>query len=345
MRLASLLAAACLVSVAIAGARAAPDLTAPADFTARSGDLADEKAVFATVESPNVVPARSRIGGTVASLSVRQGDTVTPGQVIAVVGDEKLLLQINSLDAQIAGLESTLAQAQTDLTRAETLFRQGAGPRTTLDQARTAVEVATAALRSRTAERAVAQQNLAEGQVLAPVAGRVLTVPLTKGTVVLNGDTVATIGEQPFLLRLRIPERHAVFLKPGDSIRLATDQLGARQGVIGRITLIYPQIEQGRVVADATVADLGSYFVGDRLLVWINAGTRQGFVVPADFVETRFGLDYVKLRAPDGSLNETPVQRGAPRPSPAMPNGIEILSGIHSGDVLVHPGRPAGTSP
>ena len=73
--------------------------------------------------------ARARIGGTVASLAVRQGDIVTPGQVIAVVGDDKLALQINSLDAQIAGLQSQLAQAQTDLTRAETLFRQGGGPR------------------------------------------------------------------------------------------------------------------------------------------------------------------------------------------------------------------------
>ena len=160
----------------------------------------------------------SRIGGTIASLAVRQGDTVTQGQVIAVVGDDKLLLQINSLDAQITGLQSQLAQAQTDLTRAETLLRQGSGPRTTMEQARTAVEVATAVLRARTAERAVALQNLQEGQVLAPVAGRVVTVPLTKGTVVLNGDTIATIGEQPFMLRLRIPERHALTLKVGDPI-------------------------------------------------------------------------------------------------------------------------------
>ena len=195
-------------------------------FTVRLGDVADEKAVFATVESPNVVPARARIGGTVASLAVHQGDVVTPGQVIAVVGDEKLLLQINSLDAQIAGLQSQLAQAQTDLTRAETLFRQGVGPRTTMDQARTAVDVATSVLRARTAERAVALQNLQEGQVLAPVAGRVLTVPLTKGTVVLNGDTIATIGEQPFMLRLRVPERHAVSLKVGETIRLDPQQLG-----------------------------------------------------------------------------------------------------------------------
>ena len=97
-------------------------------YTVRLETLTDQKAVFATVESPNVVPARARIGGTIASLSVRQGDSVTQGQVIAVVGDDKLLLQINSLDAQIAGLQSQLAQAQTDLTRAETLFASGQRP-------------------------------------------------------------------------------------------------------------------------------------------------------------------------------------------------------------------------
>lgn len=310
---------------------------AETNFTVHLADIADEKAVFATVESPYVVPARARIGGTIGTLSVRQGDAVTQGQAIAVVGDEKLLLRINSLDAQIAGLQSQLGQAQTDLARAETLYHQGYGPKVTFDQARTAVEVATSALRARTAERASAQQNLEEGQVLAPVAGRVLTVPLTKGSVVLNGDTLATIGEEPFRLRLRIPERHALFLKPGDPIRLAAQQLGAEPGAAGTITLVYPQIEEGRVVADAKVDALGNYFVGDRVLVWINAGARPGYVVPESFVETRFGIDYVRLRRPDGSVIEVPVQRGEPRPSRTLPDGLELLSGVHSGDVLVHP--------
>jgi RND family efflux transporter MFP subunit len=305
---------------------------AQAIFTVHQSDIADEKAVFATVESPNVVPARSRIGGTVASLSVRQGDTVTQGQVIAVVGDDKLLLQINSLDAQITGLQSQLAQAQTDLGRAQTLFQQGVGPRATMDQARTAVDVASAALRARTAERAVTQQNLDEGKVLAPVAGRVLMVPLTTGTVVLNGDTIATIGEQPFLLRLRVPERHAVSLKQGDQVRIDAGQLGVTEGASGVITLVYPQIDQGRVVADAKVADLGGYFVGDRVRVWISAGTREGYVVPEGFVLTRFGLDYVRLRQADGAVIDTPVQRGD-----ATANGLEILSGVKAGDALVRP--------
>jgi len=81
-------------------------------FTVASQVVSDEKAVFATVESRNVEPARARIGGTVVALAVKQGDEVTEGQVVATVADEKLLLQIKSLDAQIAGLEAQLAQAE-----------------------------------------------------------------------------------------------------------------------------------------------------------------------------------------------------------------------------------------
>lgn len=335
MRPRSILAAATVLAGALLAAAAAAQ--PPATFTVRPTSITDEKAVFATVESPNVVPARTRIGGTIASLSVRQGDAVKAGQVIAVVADEKLLLQVRALDAQIAGLQSTLAQARIDLGRAQTLFRQGAGPRATLDQAQTAVNVDEATLRSAIEQRASAQQNLDEGQVLAPVDGRVLTVPLTAGSVVLNGDTVATIGEEPFLLRLRIPEEHALYLHAGDPVRVAADQLGARAAATGTITLVYPQIVAGRVVADARVADLGDYFVGDRVLVWIAAGTRPGFVIPAGFVETRFGLDDVRRRDAAGQVVATPVQRGQPHPTPALPDGLEILSGLRAGDVLVHP--------
>ncbi|MCX7384953.1 MAG: efflux RND transporter periplasmic adaptor subunit, partial [Alphaproteobacteria bacterium] len=47
---------------------------AEALHTVAMRDIIDQKAVFATVESPNVVPARARIGGTVIALAVRDGD-------------------------------------------------------------------------------------------------------------------------------------------------------------------------------------------------------------------------------------------------------------------------------
>ena len=320
------LALAAALALALSGTARAETL-----LTLKARDIIDQKAVFATVESPNVVPARARIGGTVIALAVHDGDAVTPGQTIAVIGDDKLALQAGALDAQIAGLRSQVAQAQTDLGRADTLFQKGAGPKATLDQARTTLEVATATLRARTAERAVLQQNMAEGAVLAPVAGRVLSVPVTTGSVVLPGDGLAQIAQQGFKLRLRVPEQHAATLKAGDPIRLDAGQLGVSTPLAGRITLVYPQITEGRVVADAEVQGIGDYFVGERLRVWIAAGTRLGIVVPASAILTRFGLDTIRLRR-DGATIEVPVQRGQ-----AMEGGIELLSGARDGDVLVTP--------
>src|SRR5450631_1513601 len=299
--------------------------------------VADEKAVFAMVESTNVVPARARIGGTVVELAVKEGDGVKQGQIVATIGDEKLALQMKSVDAQIAGLESQLAQTQTDLTRGEDLFSRGTIPKTRLDEARTAFNVASNALKSRTAERSVLQQQVTEGSVLAPASGRVLKVPVTTGTVIMAGETVASVAEQNFVLRLRVPERHARFLKVGDPVRIDGEEFGKSGAQFGTIRLVYPQIEDGRVVADAAVANLGDYFVGERIRVWVSAGERTGFIVPGSFVVTRFGIDYARVRKDDKTAIDVPVQRGRDLPRPDMPDALEILSGLKSGDVLVRP--------
>jgi RND family efflux transporter MFP subunit len=299
--------------------------------------VSDEKAVFATVESANVVPARARIGGTVARLAVTYGDHVERGATVATIGDEKLILQMKSLDAQIAGIDAQLSQAQTDLSRAESLFERGTIPRARLDEARTAFNVANNAHRARVAERSVIEQQLAEGSVLAPASGRVLKVPVTPGAVVLPGEPIAMIAEQNYVLRLRVPERHARFLKAGDPVRLDREEMLESGPRFGVIRLVYPQIEDGRVVADATVQGLGDYFVGERIRVWVSGGERSAFIVPARFVTTRFGVDYVRVLDGDKTEVEVPVQRGRAHPRPDMPDGLEILSGLKAGDRLVQP--------
>lgn len=324
-----------LLGLAVALVALAAPAHAQTSFTVALRPLADEKAVFATVESQNVVPARARIGGTIVELSVRDGDEVTQGQAIALVGDEKLQLQLHSLDAQIAGLRSQLAQAQVDFTRADSLARTGAASRQSLDQARTAVDVAGSALSARIAERGVVAQQVTEGAVLAPTAGRVLRVPLTTGTVVLPGETVAQIAESHFVLRLSLPEQHARYLHAGDRVRLDGVDLGNRGPVFGTVVLVYPQIQDGRVQADATAPDIGSYFVGQRIRVWVAAGARPSFVIPDALVHNRFGLSFVNRREAGGATIEVPVQRGRDTPTPEMPDGVEILSGLRAGDVLV----------
>ncbi len=332
----ALLLSCALTAPALAQGAAPKAAPAAATFTVKPGMVADEKAVFATVESANIVPARARIGGTVAELSVKDGDEVKQGQVVATVGDEKLVLQTKSLDAQIAGLKAQFSQADTDLKRAQDLFSKGTVPRARLEQAQTAYNVANNALRAKVAERSVIEQQLSEGKVLAPTAGRVLTVPVTTGTVILTGEPVATIAEKNFVLRLRVPERHALYMKAGDTIRVDSSELGASGAKFGTIKLVYPQIQDGRVIADAKVEGLGDYFVGERIRVWVSAGKRESIVVPASFIITRFGIDYARVRK-DGNVIDVPVQRGRFMPRPEMPDALEILSGLKAGDVLVKP--------
>lgn len=305
-------------------------------ITVQPAEIADEKPVFATVESRNVVPARSRIGGTVTELAVRDGDAVQAGQVLARVTDDKLPLQLHALDAQIAGLQSQLGEAQADLGRIASLAKNGAVSKTQLDQARTTADVAASTLRARMAERAVTAQRMTEGEVLAPIAGRTLRVPLTTGSVVMPGDPVADIAEGNYILRLRVPERQAVFLKAGNTVRLDRRDLGGAGAAFATIALVYPLIEDGRVLADAKAPGIGDYFVGQRVRVWIAVGRRWSYRIPAGFVVTLDGLSYVR-RAFDGHIVDSPIQLGRDQPTPAMPDGVEVLSGLHPGDVLVHP--------
>ena len=57
-------------------------------------------------------------------------------------------------------------------------------------------------------------------------------------------------------------------------------------------------------------------------------------MIPSSYVTTRFGIDYVQIQQADRTIS-APVQRGRNLPTRDLPDGLEILSGIHPGDLLV----------
>lgn len=318
------------------GTPPAPPPTPPKTYQVQPTMVADEKAVFATVQSANVVPARARIGGTVVELKVRQGDHVEQGQVIAIVSDKKLGFQASSFGAQVAAAQAQLAQAKADYDRAQRLMAANAISKSGFDQARTALNVAQSNVNAYSAQRAVVTQQSHEGEVLAPQTGRVITVPVTAGTVLMPGDTVATVAQGDFVLRLQIPERHARDIKVGQPVRLDGADIGLNGAHFGVVRLVYPEIDNGHVVADATVQELGDYFVNERVRVWVSAGQRKAIVVPSNLITTRSGIDYARLWTGSQSL-DVPVQRGQTIHRPGKPDTIEVLSGLNPGDKLLKP--------
>ncbi|MBZ0218553.1 MAG: biotin/lipoyl-binding protein, partial [Fimbriimonadaceae bacterium] len=173
------------------------------------------KSVFGQVQSRNLVPARARIGGTVVEISVEEGDQVQAGQEIAKVVDEKLALQLNALEANELAITARLENATTNLERAQQLFARGTIAKTRLDELQTQADVLINELRANEAEKSVIVQQSNEGSVTAPAAGRVLSVPVTQGSVILPGEMIARIAGGGYFLRLSLPERHAAGIHQG----------------------------------------------------------------------------------------------------------------------------------
>ncbi len=49
-----------------------------------------------------------------------------------------------------------------------------------------------------------------------------LKVPVTEGSVVMPGETIVTIATNNYILRLQLSERHAQFMKAGDTILIGS---------------------------------------------------------------------------------------------------------------------------
>ncbi len=291
----------------------------------------ETKAVFGTVESRDTVPARARISGIVHQIAVEDGSKVSAGDVIAVVTDDKLILQQKAADAEIAALSSQLQNARTELDRLTQLFARAAVPKSQVDDAQTKVDVFNNQLDAARARRAVIEQEMREGDVLAPLSGRVLSVPVTKDSVVMAGDSIVRIAGGGYFLRLALPERHAAEIREGDTVKVGRRAVSASgaapQFQEGKLVKIYPEIKDGRVLADVEVADLGDYFVGERTLVMVPIEKRTVLAVPAAAVMTRHGIDTVTVAGQGGPL-EIAVVLGA-----SLDDGrVEVMSGLKAGD-------------
>lgn len=327
-----------MVLLALAGC-GHPEAQTPAPVKATGERLAlaraqvdDLKPVTAIVTTRNMAEARSRIGGILVTLYVREGDEVRAGQVIATVRDERLGLLSRADDAQVLAAAAEAERAKADLSRVQSLFDKGIYAQAKLDQAKAAYRAADASLAAARAQRSASADLAGQGQILAPAAGRVLHAQTPVGSVVTAGQSVATITAGEPLLRIEVPEAQALALRVGQTVTVQPGDLPGAAAT-GQVIQVYPSVTAGQVTADVRVAGLDARLVGSRVRVQLPVGQRQTLSIPRRFVVTRYGIDYVRLLQADGSALETPVQL-APTGDPAR---AEILSGANAGDVLVAP--------
>ena len=310
------------------GVVAGTGAVAETPFVVEPIEIVEFKSVFGRVEARDRVPARSRLGGTLVSLTVEEGDVVKEGALLATVDDEKLRIQLEANNAQVEVIQAQLVNARIELTRGEDLLQRGVTTVQRLDALRTQVDVLQGQIEAAQAQARVIVQQAAEGDVLAPISGIVLRVPVTRGAVVQPGEMIAEIGGGGVFLRLAVPERYARNLKEGAEIII--DREGDSR--TGRLDKIFPLIENGRVIADVQVDGLDGLLVDARVLVRLPIGKTEALMVPAKALSTRFGLDYVAIK-----LGEEDVLRNVVvghRRQIDSEDMIQILSGLKVGDIV-----------
>jgi RND family efflux transporter MFP subunit len=286
----------------------------------------DVKPLAATLTTRQTGEATARVSGILTSLKVREGDMVTQGQMIGFVQDQKLNLQTSAYDQAAVAAEAQANLARAALKRTQTLFDKGIYAQAKLDQDKATAEAAEADARAAHAQTSASGEGARQGAILAPASGCIIHATVPVGSVVMAGQSVATVTAGARVVRIELPEAQATALNLGQTVLL--DANGIRS--MGVIHEIYPSVTSGQVVADVTPQGLENAVIGQKITAYIGVGRRTAIVLPLRYITTRYGLDYVRLVQKDGTIMETTVQT-APT---GDPQSLEILGGLTSGDRL-----------
>ena len=222
-------------------------------------NIVDSKPMGATYTSKDDTNARARIGGTLVSLNVTEGSYVSQGQTIGVISEARYNAEVaagmanaQQGPAQLEAARAMANKSMADYNRTKILYDQGVYSKARLDAMQAqmaatnaqvkAAQAASVAAQSQ-AQVAVAVRN--QGRIVAPRSGKVVSVPVTQGAVLMPGEVVAFIAAGQPVLKLYVPERDAKSLQIGQSMTM-TDDAGNAVGV-ANISKIFPQVVNGQV--------------------------------------------------------------------------------------------------
>ena len=196
--------------------------------------------------------------GRVVSLSVKEGDRVRTGQVLARLDPVRAASDVDAAQSAVRALgedlkaaEARLVEAQLTAERNVTLVEQGLLPKAQGDTSKAAKDAAKAqldAIKSRT-DQAKAQlrgvrDSLSKTSVVAPIDGIVTRLQVREGEMVVIGlqnqpgtTLMRLVGTSGLNAELKVAEADALRLKVGQTARVTLDALQGREfaGVVSEI--------------------------------------------------------------------------------------------------------------
>jgi RND family efflux transporter MFP subunit len=284
------------------------------------------------------VQATARVAGAVERVRFREGDDVKAGAVLAEIEPGRYSLAVDAATATLARATAAKADAERGLERRQKMNTEGVASAEDVDTFRTRRDTATADEASARAGLALAQLNLRDAFVRAPLDGVVQTRTVQTGQYLQLGAVLATIvRREPLLLRFKVTEAESAHLAVGQAARFKVRGAEATQGAIVKhiAATADSTTRMVDVVVESQKADV-ALRPGTFAEVRIPSGGAEAAVVPQTAVRPS-QRGFLAFVIEDAKAVERVVKLGR-RTADGL---VEVLAGLRRGERLVVRGGEA----
>jgi RND family efflux transporter MFP subunit len=284
-----------------------------------------------------------RVPGTVVSIPVRVGDTVTNGQLIAQLDSTDYELQVEEVRDSLTQAESQSRNAQASFERLRALYGNSNASLEEYDAARAAAESAVAQVRSVEKRLRLAIRQRDYTTLMAPAGGVIAAVNVERNENVAPGQSIVLLTSRRALeVEVDVPEGVISQIERGSAV-----------------TVTFDAIARERFEAEVTEVGVAPAQLSSTYLVTVELGRSHPGIRPGMAAEVQFSFE---LDEPGGALWVPPEAVGEDRDGRFVyavertgdergavhrrdvevgrisSDGLEILSGLSEGDLVVTAG-------
>lgn len=278
---------------------------------ASTRELSNALPVSGALKAVNSAVIKARVPGELQGLTVREGDTVKAGQVVARIDTTEYQSRVQQAQQQADAARAQVDISQRQLDNNKALVDQGFISRTALETSQANLNASQASHRAALAAVDVARKSLDDTVLRSPITGQVSQRLAQPGERVgVDVRVLEVVDLSRLELEAALTSADSVNVRPGQTATLAIE--GLREPVKARVARINP------------VAQAGSRSVMVYLSVEPAEGLRQGLFaqgaldtgrqavlsVPVASVRTDKPQPYVQV-VENGRVAHKPVTPGA----------------------------------
>lgn len=180
------------------------------------------------------------VRGLVEQFSVREGDAVKKGQVLARINVTSLKIQLKAAKAALMEVQANHEQVKRDMARSAQLFKEELIPLKQLEEEMSRDKALSERLLQLSAEIERLEDLISKSRILAPFDGVITKEHTEVGQWLQEGSPVVEMIDLKHLrIRVDVPERYIGKLKIGGTVPIRFDALPSYQAG-GKISAIIP---------------------------------------------------------------------------------------------------------